>query len=123
MSWEYAELSKAAKAAGGPEALMEQVTEDAKQEGRDEMTPVVLAACAIGGLLGWGVPKVVNIFKGFFGKKKPSEEEISAAKAEIIQGIKDYDAAQERENKSDTAKCQGKIKDDDDEKEDGDGTI
>lgn len=123
MSWEYAELSKAAKAAGGPEALMEQVTEGAKQEGRDEMTSVVFAAFAIGGFLGWGVPKVVNFFKGCFGKKKPSEEEISAAKAEIIQGIKDYDAAQESENKSDTDKCQEKTKDDDNEKEDEDGTV
>lgn len=123
MSWNYAELSKAAKAAGGPEALMEKVTEDAKQEGRDEMTPVVLAACAIGGLLGWGVPKAVNFVKRIFGKKKPSEEEISAAKAEIIQGIKDYDAAQESEKQSDADKCQGKTEDNNDEKEDEDGTV
>ena len=123
MSWNYAELSKAAKAAGGPEALMEKVTEDAKQEGRAEMTPAIFIAGVVGSFLGWGVPKVVTFVKDHFGKKKSSPEEIAAAKAEIIQGIKDYDAAQEKERQSDTDNSQVRAEENDDEKEDEDGTV
>ena len=90
MSWPYAELSHAAKEAGGPEKLLEIVEETAKMEGRAEMLPIVGAALAVGAFGTWGVIKLVNYFKG---KRKASPDEIASAKAEIIQGIKEYDAA------------------------------
>ena len=88
MSWDYAELSKAAKKAGGPEKLMELITDAAKQEGHSEMVPVVVLAAGIGALAALAVRKLISLFK----KKRIPPEEIEAAKAEIIQGIKDYDA-------------------------------
>ena len=92
MAWDYAELSKAAKAAGGPEKLMDLISETSRQEGREEMAPLVVAALAVGAVASWGITKLVDFFKG---KKKATPKEIEAAKAEIIQGIKDYDASHE----------------------------
>lgn len=90
MAWDYAELSKAAKAAGGPEKLVETIEAAAKAQGRSEMAPLIgLAAIAATGIT-IGVTKLVNHFKK---KKAVSQEALDQAKAELIQGIKDYDAA------------------------------
>lgn len=54
MTWDYAELSKAAKAAGGPEKLMDLIENNAKHlgyiEGRISMIPciVLLMLAAVG---------------------------------------------------------------------------
>ncbi len=93
MAWDYAELSKAAKEAGGPEKLMELITEAGKQEGRSEMMPVVGIAFGIGALATLSISKLIKFFK----RRKISPEEVEAAKAEIIQGIKDYDATHSEE--------------------------
>lgn len=98
MVWDYAELSKEAKEAGGPEKLMELI----KQEGRSEMLPVVGVALCVGGLATLGISKLVKIFK----RKKISPEEVETAKAEIIQGIKDYDATHPEELRAaDSCEC------------------
>ena len=90
MAWDYAVLSKAAKAAGGPEKLVETIEAAAKAQGRSEMAPLIgLAAIAATGIT-IGVTKLVNHFKK---KKAVSQEALDQAKAELIQGIKDYDAA------------------------------
>lgn len=90
MAWDYAELSKAAKAAGGPEKLVETIEAAAKAQGRSEMAPLIgLAALAATGIT-IGVTKLINHFKK---KKAVSQEALDQAKAELIQGIKDYDAA------------------------------
>ena len=88
MSWNYAELSKAAKAAGGPEALTELLV----QSGRNQMTPWIAAFALIGTGVGIGITKAVEFFKA---KKKTSEQAVETAKQELIQGIKDYDAKHE----------------------------
>ena len=81
--WDYAELSKAAKAAGGPEALVEQLIEASKKSARLEMLPWVGVAVAGASALTAGVIKLYDFFKK---KKAASEAEIEAAKTEIING-------------------------------------
>lgn len=99
MSWNYAELSKAAKAAGGPEALTELLV----QSGRNQMTPWIAAFTLIGAGVGIGITKAVEFFKA---RKETSEQAVEAAKQELIQGINDYDekhgesAASEEEEES-----------------------
>ena len=86
-NWDYAELSKAAKAAGGPEKYVEMLELTSKDAGKMEMLPWIGAA-AVGASLVTAI-KVVDYFKA---KKKKNEMEIAKAKEEIINGIKEYDA-------------------------------
>lgn len=90
MAWDYAELSKAAKEAGGPEKLMDTLIESGKDSGHKEMLPVVAIALGIGALGYAGISKLVKYFKK---KKKISPEAVEEAKAELIRGIEEYDAA------------------------------
>lgn len=87
--WDYAQLSKAAKAAGSPEKLVDLIASEAKQQGRNEMTPVIglVAAAAVGATI--GITKVIEYLKA---KKAKSEQELEEAKTELIEGIKEYDA-------------------------------
>ena len=85
MSWDYAELSKAAKAAGGPEALTELLI----QSGKDQMMPWVALFGIVGVGAGICVTKVVELFRK---RKKISEQDVEMAKREIIRGINEYDA-------------------------------
>jgi hypothetical protein len=98
MSWDYAELSKMAKSVGGPEKLVEMLIDSGKDTGRKEMLPVVGIALGVGALGYAGISKLVNYFTK---KKQVSPDAVNAAKAEIIQGIKDYDATHENINNED----------------------
>lgn len=98
MTWDYAELSKAAKEAGGPEKLMDLLIESGKDAGHKEMLPVVAIALGIGSLGYAGINKLVKFFKK---KKKISPEAVEAAKAELIKGIEEYDAAHPDESEAD----------------------
>lgn len=89
MAWNYAELSKAAKEAGGPEKLMDLLIESGKDSGHKEMLPVVVIALGIGAFGYAGISKLVKFFKK---KKEISPEAVEAAKAELIKGIEEYDA-------------------------------
>lgn len=89
MSWDYAELSKAAKKAGGPEKLMDLLVESGRDAGHKEMLPVVGIAAGIGALGYAGISKLVKYFRK---KKEISPEAVEEAKKELIQGIKEYDA-------------------------------
>lgn len=86
----YAELSKAAKAAGGPEKYVEMLELVSKEAGKMEMLPWLGVAAVGASLLTAATIKVVDYFKS---RKKNNETEIEKAKAEIINGIKEYDAA------------------------------
>ena len=88
-NWDYAELSKAAKAAGGPEKYVELLEKASKDAGKIEMTPWIGVAAIGASLLTAATIKVVDYFKS---KKKNNEAEIEKAKEEIIKGIKEYDA-------------------------------
>lgn len=94
MAWDYAELSMAAKEAGGPEKLMDLLIESGKDAGHKEMLPVVGIALGIGALGYAGISKLVKFFKK---KKEISPEAVEAAKAELIKGIEEYDAAHPEE--------------------------
>jgi hypothetical protein len=87
-NWDYAELSKAAKAAGGPEKYVDMLEQASKDAGKMEMLPWLGVAAVGASLLTAATIKVVDYFKS---KKKKNEAEIEKAKEEIINGIKDYD--------------------------------
>ena len=86
-NWDYAELSKAAKAAGGPEKYVDMLEQASKDAGKMEMLPWLGVAAVGASLLTAATIKVVDYFKS---KKKKNEAEIAKAKEEIINGIKDY---------------------------------
>ena len=88
-NWDYAELSKAAKAAGGPEKYVEMLELTSKDAGKMEMLPWIGATAVGASLVTAAAIKVVDYFKA---KKKKHEMEIVKAKEEIINGIKEYDA-------------------------------
>lgn len=87
--WDYAELSKAAKAAGGPEKYVELVEKTSKDAGKMEMAPWIGVVAIVASLLTAATIKVFDYFKY---KKKNNAAEIKKAKEEIIKGIKEYDA-------------------------------
>ena len=91
-NWDYAELSKAAKAAGGPEKYVEMLERASREAGKMEMLPWVGVAAVGASLLTVATVKVIDYFKS---KKRQNQEDIEAAKQEIIAGIKAYDAEQE----------------------------
>ena len=91
-NWDYAELSKAAKAAGGPEKYVEMLECASRDAGKMEMLPWVGVAAVGASLLTVAAVKVVDYFKS---KKRQNQEDIEAAKQEIISGIKAYDAEHE----------------------------
>lgn len=82
MNWDYAKLSHAAKEAGGPEKLMDKITETAKNSGHKEMVPVIAISSVIS--------VVVGILIGKQSEKK-KEKELEKLKKELIDGINDYD--------------------------------
>ena len=89
-NWDYAELSKAAKVAGGPEKYVGMLELASKEAGKMEMLPWLGVAAVGASLLTVAANEVVAYFKS---RKKKNETEIEKAKAEIINGIKEYDAA------------------------------
>ena len=93
--WDYAVLSKAAKAAGGPNKYVEMIQSASKTEGKAEMLPVLGAAIAGTALLTAATIKVIEFFKE--KKKQPNKAEIEQAKQELIDGIKQYDAEHEND--------------------------
>ena len=86
MAWNYAELSKLAKENGGPEKLMEILI----NSGKKQMIPWLGVAFTGGVASTLGIQKVVKYFSE---KKAMSDEAVEIAKQELIQGIKDYEAA------------------------------
>ena len=91
-NWDYAELSKAAKVAGGPEKYVEMLERASRDAGKMEMLPWVGVAAVGASLITVAAVKVVDYFKS---KKRQNQEDIEAAKQEIISGIKAYDAEHE----------------------------
>lgn len=88
MSWDYADLSKQASAAGGPQALVNKIEEGGRQKGRDEMKPYIWIASATAAVITAVSAKTISYFKS---KKVAVQTESENAKAEIIKRIEDYD--------------------------------
>ena len=89
-NWDYAELSKSAKAAGGPEKYVEIIEKAGKAEGKVEMIPVVIGAVALTAV----TMKAIEYFKA---KRKQSQAELEQAKQELIDGINQYNAEHEND--------------------------
>ena len=92
--WNYAQLSQAAKIAGGPERYVEALIAGGKALGRMQMVPWLAVAGIGGSLLTYGGVKFAEHIKA----KK--EAEIAVAKEQVIEGIKEYDAEHEVEEES-----------------------
>lgn len=90
--WDYAELSRAAKMAGGPEKYVELLETASKNAGKMEMLPWIGVAAVGASLLTAATIKVVDYFKS---KNAHNQEAVETAKQEIIEGIKAYDAEHE----------------------------
>lgn len=86
--WDYAELSKAAKQAGGPEKFVEMLEAASKKSGKIEMIPWLGVTAVVTA----AVMKVIEYFKS---QKSSTQKEIDISKQEIINGIKEYDAVHE----------------------------
>ena len=87
--WNYAELSKVAKAVGGPEKYVELIEKESRKDGRNEMLPWIGVAAVGASLLTAGTIKIINKFKA---RKDKKNEEIEEIKKELIEGIKEHDA-------------------------------
>lgn len=85
LMWNYANLSKMAKTVGGPERLVEIIYDSGVKAGRYK----VLLFLPFAFLAGLGIGGIVEHFRN---KRIASDAELEAAKQELIQGIKDYDA-------------------------------
>lgn len=97
-NWDYAELSKAAKVAGGPEKYVETLELASKDAGRMGMLPWIGVAAVGASLFTAATIKIVDYFKA---KKMKNQAEIEKAKEEIINGINEYDAAHENADRGD----------------------
>lgn len=86
MGWSYAELSKLAKVNGGPKKLVDLLI----KSGEKKMQPWLGVAFAGGIAATIGVQEIIEHFSQ---QKDISSPEVELAKKEIIQGIKDHDAA------------------------------
>ena len=84
MSWNYAELSKAAKKAGGPEALVMTLI----KFGRSQMIPKVIGTGIIGVGVGIGITKCVDCVRNY---RKRLAKDAEIAKKELVEGINSYD--------------------------------
>lgn len=87
--WNYANLSKMAKTVGGPERLVEIIYDSGVKAGKaGKYKAFILLPIAF--FAGLGIRNIIEYFRN---KRVASEAELETAKQELIQGIKDYDAA------------------------------
>ena len=82
--WNYAQLSKIAKANGGPEKLVNTIFKSGVEKGIVKGRLQMLLFIGLGVLGFW--------IKYFWDKQHTSVAELEAAKQELITGIKEYDA-------------------------------
>ena len=88
--WNYANLSKLAKANGGPNELVDKLV----NSGKVQMIPWIGVAFGCGSI---ATIILVQYLKELKTKSAPG---IEAAKQEVFQGIKDYDAIHNDEPKT-----------------------
>ena len=100
MSWDYAELSKRAKLNGGPEAFADKLVQYGFSKGKKSMYPFVGGAIVVAPIV-WEGGK--SLWKKITSSRKVSitEEEYEAARKELIQVIKEYDAKHSDETSDD----------------------
>lgn len=91
-NWDYADLSKAAKAAGGPEKYVQMLEHTSRDAGKMEMLPWMGVVAVGASLITAMAIKAHNCLKS---RKQRNQQEIEMAKYEIVQGIRAYDAEHE----------------------------
>lgn len=94
MTWNYAELTKKVKENGGPEKFEESLIKDAKEQMIPLLEGVGIAGMVIG--VAVGVASTIGVqkaFKYFYQKRAMSDEAVEITKQELIQDIKEYEAA------------------------------
>ena len=98
-NWDYAELSKAAKKAGGPEKYVEMLARANRYAGKVEMFPWMVVT-AIGASIFTVAAVKISDYLG--SRKRQNQKEFEEVKRELIEGIKAYDAEHENleENQS-----------------------
>ena len=83
--WEYAELSKNAKVAGGPQVFLDSLIEESKKpgkiQGHKEMYPIAILASLFGAVVMWGGMKLIANNKD---KEERSKKNIDNLKEKII---------------------------------------
>lgn len=102
MSWNYADLSHAAKECGGPEALMKIIEGRGFQEGIKRgriQTVLILAGPVAVTFVVKNREKIVSFCEAKM--KKITRKECEAAKDTLIQGIKEYDENHPEEEPAD----------------------
>lgn len=97
MSWDYSDMSKAAKAVGGPEKYAETLI----ASGRQQMIPVVILGMGFAGLMVHFGPKIYKVITNKITKSMVTRDEVQEAKETIVKGIKEYDQKQSGEEISD----------------------
>jgi hypothetical protein len=83
MAWNYAELSKAAKEAGGPEAFVDALAKASREQGRLDM---IAFAGGVGVVVG-----ICKLIKWFKTKQDEAQEMVDKAKTQLALEIEKYD--------------------------------
>lgn len=96
---DYAELSKAAKVAGGPEKYFNILEEMSKNARKREMYPWLGIVAICSSVATMIAIKTVEQFKV---TRKQSQKEISIARKELIKGIEEYKKVHENLEKNET---------------------
>ena len=91
-NWDYAEMSKMAKKAGGVQKYINLLIESGRQQGRREMIPFVVIAGCVGGGIHYMYCKAKQFF---FDEKQISSEEVRQAEVKIVQELENNDIASE----------------------------
>lgn len=86
--WDYAKLSKLAYRYGGPEKLVNYLVNIGIKKGRHQMIPANIIFLITGLITGLALRSLIDHLRR---KAAQSESALEDAKAELIQGIKDYD--------------------------------
>ena len=94
MSWEYAELSKAASKAGGANKYVETLIQSGKHTGRIQMLPFILLAIPIG-------MKIEDLYSKYKEYRKEKNMEVEVAKKKLIDEINELDSAGGNECRND----------------------
>ena len=87
--WNYAELSKSAKDAGGPEKFVELLEQSSRQQGRKEMLPWIAVISLGASLFTVGLMKINNDLKT---RKESKKKEIKKIETKLIEEIEEYDS-------------------------------
>ena len=94
MSWDYAQMSKAAKQSGGPEKWIGTIKAARRSQGHRDMFPIVALAMGVGTAIG-GI--AVMLGGRLAGRQQALEAESAKAEKIVIAHIESEDAARESE--------------------------